>query len=212
MLNKVKPGSSVIDCSCGTGFQAIWLAQKGYQVTAADISEGMVNEARNNASQEKVNIKFITSSYVDICNKVDQQFDFAMCYGNSFAHINSLEMLDNTMASMRKILKPDCYFMFDIHNWEKDIDNPLYDGQEIVIEKDGQKFKVRYEIEINGWLKKGCFTTIIRNLSDNTVQKFDSDFCPVQYVEIKKAILSNGFVNLEKRYIDNDMGYYVYAW
>ena len=38
--------SSILDCACGIGTQAIGLARMGYDVTASDISDGELSEAK----------------------------------------------------------------------------------------------------------------------------------------------------------------------
>ncbi len=50
--------ASLLDCACGTGTQAIGLACMGYIVTASDISESELSEARERANKSKVNIRF----------------------------------------------------------------------------------------------------------------------------------------------------------
>lgn len=41
----------VLDVACGTGMHAIALAQRGYDVTGADLSAGMIERARENARE-----------------------------------------------------------------------------------------------------------------------------------------------------------------
>lgn len=48
----------VLDVGTGPGFFAILMAQLGYQVTAVDVSEDMLNQARKNAEQAGVKINF----------------------------------------------------------------------------------------------------------------------------------------------------------
>jgi SAM-dependent methyltransferase len=47
-------GLSVLDLGCGTGRHALWLAAAGATVTAADFSEGMLEEARRKEGAESV--------------------------------------------------------------------------------------------------------------------------------------------------------------
>ena len=53
-------GHSVLDCSCGSGGQAIPLAKLGWQVTATDVTEASLNLAKRRAQQEKVSVDFET--------------------------------------------------------------------------------------------------------------------------------------------------------
>ncbi len=46
----LKPGSRVLDFGCGPGFFSLILAEMGHSVVGADISEGMLAHARQNAA------------------------------------------------------------------------------------------------------------------------------------------------------------------
>jgi SAM-dependent methyltransferase len=43
------PGGHILELGCGTGEDAVWLAQRGHQVTATDASEAMLDVARAKA-------------------------------------------------------------------------------------------------------------------------------------------------------------------
>ena len=51
----------VLDMACGSGRHAISFAQAGFDVTAIDLSENLLNVAKSNAEKEKVNVDFILS-------------------------------------------------------------------------------------------------------------------------------------------------------
>jgi ubiquinone/menaquinone biosynthesis C-methylase UbiE len=42
----VRPGEAALDLGCGTGTDALWLAEQGMQVTALDASPAMLEIAR----------------------------------------------------------------------------------------------------------------------------------------------------------------------
>ncbi len=48
----------VLDIGCGPGFFSIVLAELGYSVTAVDYTEGMLEQAKRNAQNAGVNVKF----------------------------------------------------------------------------------------------------------------------------------------------------------
>ena len=50
--------SEILDCACGIGTQAIGLASLGYSVTASDISDIELAEAKERAIKNNVNISF----------------------------------------------------------------------------------------------------------------------------------------------------------
>lgn len=46
------PAGTALDAGCGTGADAVWLAQQGWQVTAIDISPTVVAQAETSAAQQ----------------------------------------------------------------------------------------------------------------------------------------------------------------
>lgn len=55
--------SKILDCACGIGTQAIGLASIGYNVTASDISDGELEEARRRAIKKDVKICFENADF-----------------------------------------------------------------------------------------------------------------------------------------------------
>src|SRR5882672_9952428 len=51
-------GKTVLEIGCGTGTNAIELARRGFQVTAIDLFEQAITEARKKAREAKVKIDF----------------------------------------------------------------------------------------------------------------------------------------------------------
>ena len=64
ILNKIfnnngfSTSAHILDCACGIGTQAIGLAALGYPVTASDISDGELVEAKARAESQGVSIRF----------------------------------------------------------------------------------------------------------------------------------------------------------
>jgi SAM-dependent methyltransferase len=55
----LKPGMKVLDVACGTGNQSIPAARTGAQITGLDIAPNLLEQARERAQQENLNIEFI---------------------------------------------------------------------------------------------------------------------------------------------------------
>src|SRR5947207_13809041 len=51
---EVEPGSAVLDCPCGFGRHSIVLARAGYEVTGADRSQVLLDEARRQAGETEL--------------------------------------------------------------------------------------------------------------------------------------------------------------
>lgn len=64
----------ILDIGTGPGFYAIILAARGYEVTAVDMSEGMLEQARNNAGELAGKIRFRKMDAQELSFK-DNEFD-----------------------------------------------------------------------------------------------------------------------------------------
>jgi len=59
------PVGSALDLACGEGRHAVWLAKRGWQVTAVDFSDVAIGKARALAEREVVEIDFRTVDLLD---------------------------------------------------------------------------------------------------------------------------------------------------
>lgn len=75
---------NILEINCGTGEDAIWLATQGFQVTATDISEKMIEIA-----QSKSNLKNIKFKVLDI-NKLDEETEKYDLLFSNFGGLNCL--------------------------------------------------------------------------------------------------------------------------
>jgi SAM-dependent methyltransferase len=68
-------GRTLLDCSCGTGNQAIPLAQLGWNVTAADIAPASLDLAKRRAAQAGVDIEWHLLDVREIARPFRARFD-----------------------------------------------------------------------------------------------------------------------------------------
>jgi SAM-dependent methyltransferase len=60
----LQPGRA-LDLACGEGRHAVWLAERGWQVTAVDFSEVAIAKGRARAARERVDVDFRCSDLLD---------------------------------------------------------------------------------------------------------------------------------------------------
>lgn len=76
------PRGRAVELGCGTGTNAVYLAEQGFDVTAIDVSPLALDKARERAKHARANVNFVLA---DLCNVTwdGAQFDFGFdrgCY------------------------------------------------------------------------------------------------------------------------------------
>jgi ubiquinone/menaquinone biosynthesis C-methylase UbiE len=97
----IKKGK-VLDLCCGAGTNTVYLAKKGFEVTAIDISQRAIEYAREKAKHANAKINFMIQSFVDL-SFGDEEFDFVFDMG-CFHHV---EIVDRSkfIKGIHRVLK-----------------------------------------------------------------------------------------------------------
>jgi ubiquinone/menaquinone biosynthesis C-methylase UbiE len=103
----VPAGGSILDINCGTGIDAIALAQRGYNVCGVDLAPKMVDRARRKGIQAGVAARFIDSSFERL-EGIDSSFDLAL---SNFGGLNCVERLDKAAEQAAGRIKPGGYLV-----------------------------------------------------------------------------------------------------
>lgn len=78
---------SILDVSCGIGTQTLGLAQRGYQVTASDLSPQAIERARREAEQRGLDIPFSVVDMRQAYQYHQTQFDLVLSADNAIPHL-----------------------------------------------------------------------------------------------------------------------------
>ncbi|MFW5701231.1 MAG: class I SAM-dependent methyltransferase [Cyclobacteriaceae bacterium] len=105
----------LLDLGCGTGRHSIELLKRGYKVTGVDLSESMLNRAREKASKEKLDILFEQGDAREL--KYEEEFDMVImiCEG-AFPLMETDEMNFEILFNIHKALKADGKLIFTTLN------------------------------------------------------------------------------------------------
>lgn len=69
---ELQPGRA-LDLGCGSGGNAVWLAERGWQVTAVDFSAVAIEKAKLRAADRRVEVEFVVSEITEY--QPDGQYD-----------------------------------------------------------------------------------------------------------------------------------------
>ena len=110
---KGKQSLNILELNCGTGEDALWLAQKGHNILATDVSAEMINVAKNKADTAGLNDK-LTFSALDLSKPetfpTGAKFDLVFSNFGGFNCISPDSFL-KAMSEIAELLKPKGRFI-----------------------------------------------------------------------------------------------------
>jgi len=107
-------GKKIVDLGSGTGEIAIRLAEKGYDVTAVDLSEEMLMVGMDKALKKQLHIQWIKQNIVQL--EGFQHIDVFVSYLDVLNYITDVKDLEKLFMRVFEALNPNGLFMFDIHH------------------------------------------------------------------------------------------------
>jgi ubiquinone/menaquinone biosynthesis C-methylase UbiE len=105
-IQQFKPGSRILDIGCGTGREAFALASLGYQVTALDISPGMLEIARRNAERVGAEMQFVLASLGEF-DAPPNSFDGVYVSQEVYSYIPGRQHRVEALKRIRRVLADD---------------------------------------------------------------------------------------------------------
>ena len=119
LLQRLGPGSAVLDAACGIGLDAAALARQGFHVRAADGSDAMVEVAAARFRREGLAIPVQQCLWADLPDAIDERFDVVLCTGNALAHAGGRDAMVEALTGLRRMVRPGGQVVIDSRNWEK---------------------------------------------------------------------------------------------
>lgn len=98
------PNLKVLDCAAGTGAYAFYLAEKGYEVTATDITPRHIEYINKVLEEKEYHIETAILDTTDLSDFEDNTFDIVLNMG-PFYHLISQNMRDKCMQECLRVLK-----------------------------------------------------------------------------------------------------------
>ena len=113
--NHAPQAKSILELGCGTGNHAMLLAKEGYSVHGIDLSEEMLQQARDRLSNLPTNLASnLTFRQGDIRQvRLNQKFDVILSLFHVISYQTSNEDLQAAFATVKEHLKPNGIFIFD---------------------------------------------------------------------------------------------------
>jgi len=103
----IRPGMA-LDVGCGTGADAVYMAQKGFEVTAVDISPLAIERAHLLAEQVGVPVRFVLEDVFEFA-RTGESFEFV--YDSGFYHFVRRYDLSRFLDLLWRVTRPGSYYL-----------------------------------------------------------------------------------------------------
>jgi len=198
--------AQVLDCACGIGTQAIGLASMGYRVSASDISDGELAEAKRRAAANNVQLAFHHADFCALSEVFSQSFDVIICMDNALPHMLSSEALASAISSIADRVVPGGLFVASIRDYDALLaEKPPYSPPYIHKTDKGQR------VSFQTWVWDGDRYKLTQYIIDDEetlqVSKFDCEYRATRRQEITDLLLQSGFGCVEWKF-PQESGFY----
>ncbi len=196
----------VLDASCRAGAQAIPLAQMGFEVVAAEASNGMLAKAQETAAQFNVadRIRFVQSDLIELPRRVSPPFDALVSKGNALPHLTEDTEIETALHGFFTLLRPGGMLVIGMRDFSQFMeDRPRFiPGQARRLE-DGREF---ITFEIWEWrdgppvlARQNLFIVQGKGRHYETTRR-RVVFRPLSTDEVKVVLLEVGFTAIEDQF------------
>ena len=183
--------AAVLDCACGIGTQAIGLAGLGYSVTASDISDGELAEAKLRAEKNGVSLRLEHADFCALEETFPEQFDIVICMDNALPHMLSAEALERAIRSITGRMAPGGLFVASIRDYDALLESrPPYSPPYIHKNEQGQR------VSFQTWEWEGDHYRLIQYIIDDgqalQVSKFACEYRATRRQELTDLLRASG--------------------
>jgi ubiquinone/menaquinone biosynthesis C-methylase UbiE len=109
IIGKVK-NKTVLDLSCGEGYNTRMLARKGARVVGVDFSREMIRQARQLEKRDRLGITYYVSDAADLKELKSKLFDVVTC----IMALMDIERYEDAISEVARVLKKSGRFVFSI--------------------------------------------------------------------------------------------------
>ena len=198
--------TKILDCACGIGTQAIGLAALGYCVTASDISDGELAEAKRRATEDHVKIRFEHADFCALSEVFPEQFDIVICMDNALPHMLSESALAAAVGSITDRLAPGGMFVASIRDYDALLlEKPSYSPPYIHKTDQGQRVSFQTWTWDDDRYKLTQY--IIDDENDLQISRFDCEYRATRRAELTGLLTESGCSSVEWKFPE-ETGFY----
>lgn len=204
--NGFDKAANILDCACGIGTQAIGLAALGYAVTASDISDGELEQAKKRAEKYQVKIRLEHADFCALSEVFPEPFDIVICMDNALPHMLSKSALEKAVWSITNQIVAGGLFVASIRDYDALLEEkPPYSPPYIHKTEKGQR------VSFQTWVWDGeqykLTQYIIEDEERLQISKFDCQYRATRRAELTSLLTAAGCSKVVWKFPD-ETGFY----
>jgi glycine/sarcosine N-methyltransferase len=193
---RLPDATTVLDCSCGIGTQAIGLAKLGFRVIGSDISAGEIERARREAQRFGVDASFLVADFRDL-SRIEGKFDVVISCDNAIPHLLDESDVPRAVAQMRAKTRPGGMLVITM----RDFDRALADRPPVAAPVVVPGSPRRVLIRLHDWDDdRPSYTVRYLVLTETegrwTVRSLSMRYRAITRAELGAAVLAAGFTEI----------------
>ena len=167
----------VLDVGCGAGSHALYLQEKGFDVTAIDISKNAIKACelrglKNCKVSDVLDLDVDTSTTLSMTNQYDNKYDTILLLMNGTGIFGKMNQISKFLQKLKSLLNDGGQILIDSSDLIY-----MYDQDE-----DGA-----YEVPANGYYGELTFTIQYKGETEDTF-----DWLYLDYNTLQNAAIANG--------------------
>jgi SAM-dependent methyltransferase len=112
-------GEPVLELACGTGRITIPIAQREIQISGIDISDSMLEHAKQKAKEKGLDIEWLRADFRSF--SIEKKYNLIFIPFNSIVHIHDREGFEGLFRCVKEHLSEQGRFIIDVFNPRLDI-------------------------------------------------------------------------------------------
>lgn len=104
----------ILDIACGTGNEIFYLSEMGFDVTGIDISEKMLEIAKEKLKDKK-NVRFLKMDMREL--NLNEKYDAVFSFFDSMNYILNIDDMEKCFKGVYNVLKNGGIFIFDMNTY-----------------------------------------------------------------------------------------------
>lgn len=187
------PGARLLDVACGSGVYSLELAKAGYQMTAVDLDEKMVEMARRKADTGGSPFSVQQCDMLQLDKCLDGGFDCVFCIGNSIVHLGSKTDIGLAIRKMGTLTVEGGSVILQTINYDRILRLGINELPPIREESLGLEFVRKYEYVPEKGVINFNTRLIVGHGSDREEYNNSIELLPLMSGELRKLITEAGF-------------------